>query len=51
MCGIAGFAAAPGRSVPSRELLERMTASLAHRGPELSIDAFRPPGAQLGLFG
>ncbi|GJM20157.1 MAG: amidotransferase 1, exosortase A system-associated [Planctomycetota bacterium] len=34
MCGIAGFAAAPGRQRPEQALLERMTSVIAHRGPD-----------------
>jgi asparagine synthase (glutamine-hydrolysing) len=34
MCGIAGFAAAPGRDVLPEERLAAMAAALAHRGPD-----------------
>lgn len=48
MCGIAGIAGPPGQPV-SRELLERMTRTLSHRGPDgegYFIDV--PGGAGLG---
>ncbi len=34
MCGIAGVASQPGISASDRELVDRMLASLAHRGPD-----------------
>lgn len=34
MCGIAGFAAAPGRAPLSEERLRAMAAAIAHRGPD-----------------
>ncbi len=34
MCGIAGFVVAPGQPAPSPELGRRMTAVIAHRGPD-----------------
>lgn len=47
MCGIAGFAASPGKTPPGRELLERMTASLEHRGPDAQ-DVWLERGVGLG---
>ncbi|PYQ04815.1 MAG: asparagine synthetase B, partial [Acidobacteria bacterium] len=41
MCGIAGIVGAPGEA-PSREALEAMGGTLAHRGPD---------DATLGLYG
>ncbi len=34
MCGITGLASAPGRAPPERDVLERMTAVIDHRGPD-----------------
>jgi asparagine synthase (glutamine-hydrolysing) len=34
MCGITGYIAAPDRSHPTRALLEAMTGTIAHRGPD-----------------
>ncbi len=34
MCGITGFVAAPGAAAPAPGVIERMTAAIAHRGPD-----------------
>lgn len=47
MCGIAGFAAAPGRQAPDQSVLERMTASISHRGPD-AADHHLEDGLGLG---
>src|SRR4029453_14605369 len=42
MCGIAGFAAAPGRPTLAEERLRAMADAIAHRGPD--GDAFHVRG-------
>ena len=49
MCGIAGFMRFDGQPV-DREVLERMTAALAHRGPEgRGIQLIRSDAVEIGL--
>src|SRR5437867_6607737 len=48
MCGICGFAAlSPGASLPGRDLLQRMTDALRHRGPD-DEGYLQEPGVALG---
>jgi asparagine synthase (glutamine-hydrolysing) len=47
MCGICGIAVPPGAGAPDLDLLQRMMARLAHRGPD-GCGMFRDAGAALG---
>jgi asparagine synthase (glutamine-hydrolysing) len=47
MCGICGVVYADRDRIPPESLIDRMTAVLAHRGPD-DRDLFREPGAGLG---
>jgi asparagine synthase (glutamine-hydrolysing) len=50
MCGIAGIVSFDSRYVPPREVLERMSACIAHRGPDgEGIEVIRTPSATAGL--
>lgn len=48
MCGIAGFAAAPGQAAPSPAVGEAMTAAILHRGPD-DGGVYREEAVLLGM--
>lgn len=48
MCGIVGFAAAPGQTAPSPDVGEAMTAAILHRGPD-DGGVYREEAVLLGM--